>query len=570
MSALAPELLLAALVVTSLATGGLLGLWAATSPRHWFVRTLVVFAVLTPLLYRPIYEPFVTLLVEVGVVVLGVTVWRRNWPSWKFSIADILMLTVPVAILVASAMRAPETEWLRPVGLGVVGGVITIFAAWLAASSWTNRKRLGVFALCLPFLSFGWYWANYVDDFLSWFDLYGTPVTEFNIPEITYGSLWAAFLIVMQLLATMIALPFAWDEAAAQIVPGWRRPLSLVIGIAIALYPAYLAVLLSFPVPLPAGVPTGSLAYVEMISLADAPAFERAESVDSGTSINWKAMAKAVHGAKNDYERTFVLVQEPLTIPVAYDLMMPNLDDSMARRSIARIWAYRAEVARLENDAEAALTACEFLLKYAEQLEGQGLLVDGLISSAVESSGLDETYKAAALLSAEQSKKLVAKLDNHNENRCSLEPMWYRERAFSENTSGWLGHFMHWLDYWAAVPIEMDREEMTWALRKRNATLSTLLAAQLALRAHQLENNAYPKTLADLVPNYLPHVPADPCSDSGEPIIYRRSADGYQLYSHGYDGDDDGGKPCTTANEWGTIDWTTDGDLSLEAYFAEE
>ncbi|MCO6045049.1 hypothetical protein NG895_14155 [Aeoliella sp. ICT_H6.2] len=59
MLTLTPPLLLATLVITTLATGGLLGLWAATSRWHWFARTMVVLGVLAPLLWRPIYEPFV-------------------------------------------------------------------------------------------------------------------------------------------------------------------------------------------------------------------------------------------------------------------------------------------------------------------------------------------------------------------------------------------------------------------------------------------------------------------------------------------------------------------------------
>ena len=55
------ELVLATLLVTSFTCVGLLALWAATSPQHWFVRTAIVLGVLSPLLFRPMYEPFLTL-----------------------------------------------------------------------------------------------------------------------------------------------------------------------------------------------------------------------------------------------------------------------------------------------------------------------------------------------------------------------------------------------------------------------------------------------------------------------------------------------------------------------------
>ncbi len=48
-------------------------------------------------------------------------------------------------------------------------------------------------------------------------------------------------------------------------------------------------------------------------------------------------------------------------------------------------------------------------------------------------------------------------------------------------------------------------------------------------------------TLDDLVPDYLPEVPDDPFG--GGPLVYRRTATGYLLYSVGRDQRDDGGRP---------------------------
>ena len=68
-----------------------------------------------------------------------------------------------------------------------------------------------------------------------------------------------------------------------------------------------------------------------------------------------------------------------------------------------------------------------------------------------------------------------------------------------------------------------------------------LLICGLALRNYSVENVNPPERLADLVPDYLPEVPLDPFS--GKPLVYRREATGYVLYSVWRDGQDDGGQP---------------------------
>ena len=57
--------------------------------------------------------------------------------------------------------------------------------------------------------------------------------------------------------------------------------------------------------------------------------------------------------------------------------------------------------------------------------------------------------------------------------------------------------------------------------------------------------------LADLVPDYLSEVPQDPFS--GKPLLYRRNAKGYVLYSVGLDGRDDGGQPMDQENVFGDM-----------------
>ena len=65
-------------------------------------------------------------------------------------------------------------------------------------------------------------------------------------------------------------------------------------------------------------------------------------------------------------------------------------------------------------------------------------------------------------------------------------------------------------------------------------------AAAIAVERIRLAHGELPEKLDELVPEFLPAVPADPFD--GRPLRYRRLAKGYVIYSVGDDGHDDGGR----------------------------
>lgn len=75
------------------------------------------------------------------------------------------------------------------------------------------------------------------------------------------------------------------------------------------------------------------------------------------------------------------------------------------------------------------------------------------------------------------------------------------------------------------------------------------LVTTLALLRYEDDKGQFPASLSDLVSaGYLKDLPMDPYSDG--PLVYRRTADSFILYSLGADFDDDGGTPST----WGQGD----------------
>ena len=84
-------------------------------------------------------------------------------------------------------------------------------------------------------------------------------------------------------------------------------------------------------------------------------------------------------------------------------------------------------------------------------------------------------------------------------------------------------------------------------------------AIALAISRYRTDHNGeFPGSLNDLVPGYLRAVPADPMSADNRPFIYATRDGRRILYSHGANGNDDGGNdkipPRSSQDEWAAPD----------------
>jgi hypothetical protein len=82
----------------------------------------------------------------------------------------------------------------------------------------------------------------------------------------------------------------------------------------------------------------------------------------------------------------------------------------------------------------------------------------------------------------------------------------------------------------------MRVEQSYW---RSQAQLRAAIVA-LAVERYRREHGRWPSSLAELVPDKLPHIYIDPYD--GQPLRYRRNKEGVVIYSVGQDKIDDGGK----------------------------
>jgi hypothetical protein len=102
-----------------------------------------------------------------------------------------------------------------------------------------------------------------------------------------------------------------------------------------------------------------------------------------------------------------------------------------------------------------------------------------------------------------------------------------------------------------ALAVERDDSaELAWEILWRVPQLAGFFqtaqahgrcaVVAVAVERHRLRRGSWPDSLAALVPDLLPAVPIDPFN--GQPLYYRRTANGVVIYSVGTNGADDGGK----------------------------
>lgn len=81
--------------------------------------------------------------------------------------------------------------------------------------------------------------------------------------------------------------------------------------------------------------------------------------------------------------------------------------------------------------------------------------------------------------------------------------------------------------------------EHAFAIESRWRTQRELTRTVIALAIYRAEHDEYPSSLKKLVPDMLQIVPTDPVF--GDPLGYRKTDDGFLVYSIGFNGVDDGG-----------------------------
>jgi hypothetical protein len=216
-----------------------------------------------------------------------------------------------------------------------------------------------------------------------------------------------------------------------------------------------------------------------------------------------------------------------------------SLDHVMALRDLALAFRAEGKLAELQGrPSDAAKSYLDAIQLGRETARGSRAL-HWTISHAFEGIGMDPLIGLRGKLTSEQCRELIDTLQTMNANREPVESVAARDQLFERIGFVWYEQLMETLS--TITGSKRDLQSSLQEIAEQHEAKLRLLTCGLALRAYCAENGNPPEKLADLVPEYLTEVPRDPYS--GKPLVYRRDAKGYVLYSVGSDGRDDGGQP---------------------------
>lgn len=165
-------------------------------------------------------------------------------------------------------------------------------------------------------------------------------------------------------------------------------------------------------------------------------------------------------------------------------------------------------------------------------------------------------YTAVSMVHAGRD-ATVAKFNEIFEDAASMvkmTPFSVNEQGLDPDVRlGELPHYRYSLIH-ATMPAMARVGEITF--RGKIIYEATLMT--LALERWRLDKGDYPGSAGELVEgSYLAEIPIDPFSD--KPLVYRKTASGFILYSFGPDFKDDGGKPSVDRKGRPQM-WREDGD----------
>lgn len=602
------QLALAILLISTLTTNGLFALWAATSPRHWFVRTAIYLAGPGLLLLAPASE-VATALAGQGLVIAGgvyfaakrLKVNRQGEDAsrgieneWRFSIATFLLATVLVCVGAAVAARFPSSNLLLAQSIlliSVCGGLMTLLGGWAASRlTWqhaigtTGAAAIGGLILGIPLAWFDWFVVSFMDFSIGWPP---KPSPQASLVQVFIGDVaerpivvWLAIgagvvvatmtLIWLAVAGGLLASPAA---STGKLLSSRRRILAraafAVTAIGIALPAAAAWQRLAFPDPIPEIVLPQPNGHADILAAsqrlkADVTSdpnlmFEDLIDTPSKLEATVRNSAPALKLLRQGFSK------ESMTPPnYTSDDLSDEMDFMMGVRDLGRTLIASGRLAASEHRVDDARQDNLDAVRLGMAVRRGGMLVDVIFGTAVAREGLEGLNKIKTDLSSPQRAAtievlaaLYASMEGHDEFE-------RRDRIWSQHAQGWHGRLDLALSDVTGEYDLFDRAHYrAMCLRERSQV--ALLIIQLALLNAVERDGRAPENLNAIELPHRGEICRDPFGD-GAAFRYARKGDGFLLYSVGVDGVDDGGEaPVFGEDESFGVDTT--GDLLLDDSF---
>jgi hypothetical protein len=554
----------------------LIGLWAATSRRHWFLRTIIPCLALAALDPIRAHEPLIFMLI-MAEIIAAVTLWRwwrpvgptcragpepasdaeprsrsasGTYERFRFSLRDLFLLMVVVGVvtwIVTGFASVPLLiEWPGAIGASFLLAALTI-AAWnLVSGRRPLAAALWLVAIFAAAIATDIFWLG---DWLAAFLFLQTAALRDE---------WTRDLVLVPFLysefALLLLLGMGLMRAALPIPDRPRRELAVRVLLA--------AVVLAAAVPL-------ATLYWRMTARPDfPPAVQLSENV---LPEILRIGATLEHATPDQtaaiYEQLLPLLERPgyvtvnETDAVGDPFHLGHDDTPIQVMKIARALERYGESLEQAGQHEQAAQVSFSLLKLSRMAVRGGFEIDVAIGITAEGIGrklLVASGKRLSRNTREEAVRLLAELDV---NREPMEVVARREHAYGSRGRRWSIGLEHQLPYECFGLASQSGGYVNSHIASINYSAQAgrrLLMTELAISMFREVRGRMPLSLDELVPGYLAAVPIDPYGnllpgvDRHVPpsvranvpertLTYRPEGDKYLLYSIGQDCTDNGG-----------------------------
>ncbi len=209
------------------------------------------------------------------------------------------------------------------------------------------------------------------------------------------------------------------------------------------------------------------------------------------------------------------LVQEGLTkrcrVPISYStnhLVLRSLSDV---KKLARLLEAAGRLAELERRTNDAARIYLETIRYGEESCRGGVMMDRLVGIVCETIGVNSLQKITGALDAATCRVLSKQLQEFERREESVTEVLRNEAEWVRRT------FPLWQRIPAMIPIESlnptKRVQKDFVKKCNQSEIPfKRLIINLAVRAYELDRGQQPKSLNELVPDYLDAVPVDPAT----------------------------------------------------------
>ena len=558
---------------------GIVALWASGSRLHWFARAAVIGALLLLMLFIPAHEILIQFSVEVLVIAVGMAVWRhrrrgrdpaaalhksiRRQFQVRLSLETLMLLMAVVAVVVAVMARTPNLAIYQWYGLscnGAVMGAATLASVWLVHGKARAWMRIVAAPLIIFAFGAGWIWLGISRWVLR---LWLTNAGPWRYLQSVFDQgLFSgvpdgvSIVGVGMLLVSIWLLLVSWagwfdllrsandpskirERSRRERAAGWGATAVFAL---VGLVPLYLFYRLLTPTPTPDLAAPRPSAYDDLLAAGRLarnfdlfPVAATGPLMESQYRLAISENADAISMAQAAIANNCRLPLMDLTT----QHFIPK-EENQALAKVIQLFVHRWTLASRLGATDECIAASVDVLKLSFcGARSGGTDEFSALMGDFDYEVLDMLWQLRSKFSAAQCVALVNELLRFDSERPGWEERAERQRIIDEN-AGWYRHLRSMLEDWSPAPTTSQRLNLFRARQLQMRMLTTDLAIRVFLASY----GHLPKTLAELVPEFLPAVPQDPFAN-GLPIRYRVDGSAYQLYSVGYNGTDDGGQPQT-------------------------